>query len=373
MNTFLLLGFMLLQSVGLAFLIQYLLQRDKDSLGSLKESIRENISTQQNNFSKHQATLQTEMKADILNTLLQTLKHQHDQTSTNYQNLNNIVQKRLADISQEVTKKLSAGFEKNQAVFHNVIKRLSLIDQAQEKITALSQNIVTLQDILTDKSSRGAYGEIQLEQLIKNTIPEKHFKLQETLPNGRRVDCLLLMPTQGHIAIDAKFPLENYQKQFSSANKAPIISQFKIDIRKHIDDIHDRYIVPNFTLDGAIMFVPAEAVFAHIHAKHPDIIAYAQKKQVWLTSPTTLMAVLNTALGVIKDHATKAQINIIKQHLNDLAQDFQRFEKRMDQLAKHINQANNDVSLIQVSSKKITKRFTKIENCDIVDETQLVE
>lgn len=142
-------------------------------------------------------------------------------------------------------------------------------------------------------------------------------------------------------------------------------SQFKQDVKKHIDDIHEKYIVPSFTAQGAMMFIPAEAVFAHIHAHHPDITAYAHKKKVWLTSPTTLVAVLNTALSVIKDYSTREQVDIIKQHLAFLAKDFERFEKRMDQLARHIGQAHKDVDLIQQSSTKITKRFFKIENCEI--------
>ena len=177
------------------------------------------------------------------------------------------------------------------------------------------------------------------------------------------------MPEEsGHIAIDAKFPLENYQKLFSTEDvslQKAASTQFKIDVKKHIDDIHDKYIIPSYTTQGAMMFIPAEAVFAHIHAYHPEIIAYAHKKKVWIASPTTLMAVLNTALSVIKDHSTRAQVDIIKQHLAFLAKDFERFEKRMDQLARHINQANKDVDLIQQSSSKITKRFIKIENCEI--------
>lgn len=328
--------------------------------------VKEAVERQHESFYQRMSSQQTQTKADILQTLLQTLKHQHDQSTTNYQNLSNTVHKRLHDISQEVTAKLHSGFEKNHEVFNKVVNRLALIDQAQQKITALSENVIALQDILTDKSSRGAFGEVQLHQLIANTVPKQHYRLQATLPNSKRVDCLLLMPNDGHIAIDAKFPLENYQKQFTENQVKPTtIQQFKQDIKKHIDDIKSKYIVPNYTTDGAIMFIPAEAIFAHIHADHPDLVAYAHKQKVWLTSPTTLMAVLNTALSVIKDHATQTQVNIIKQHLAHLATDFQRFEKRMDQLAKHINQANKDVDLIHVSSQKISQRFTKIENCQL--------
>ncbi|MEC7030132.1 MAG: DNA recombination protein RmuC [Pseudomonadota bacterium] len=334
----------------------------------ITDVITEAITSNNTRFYEQILKQQGQTKSEILETLLQTLKHQHEQASTNHKNLSETVHNRLHDITKEVTQKLHSGFEKNNEVFHNVIKRLSLIDQAQEKITSLSENVVALQDILTDKSSRGAFGEVQLEQLIANIIPPEHYKLQEQLPNNKRVDCLLLMPQgSGHIAIDAKFPLENYQKQFDTdeITQKTAFTQFKADVKKHIDDISEKYIIPNFTAQGAMMFIPAEAVFAHIHAHHPDIIAYAHKKKVWITSPTTLMAVLNTALSVIKDYSTREQVDIIKQHLAYLAQDFERFDKRMEQLARHIGQANKDVDLIQKSSTKISQRFTKIENCEL--------
>lgn len=341
----------------------------------LTQQLIQALSKQQEDTYDKLLKQQSVLKSDVLQTLLQTLKHQHEQAAMSQKILSDTVNTRLVDISKEVNHKLQSGFEKNSEVFHNVIKRLSLIDQAQEKITSLSENVVALQDILTDKSSRGAFGELQLEQLIANVIPSKHYQLQAKLPNDRRVDCLLLMPKGGHIAIDAKFPLENYQNQHTDneLKQKAAFAQFKIDVKKHIDDISDRYIIPGFSTEGAMMFIPAEAVFAHIHAHHSDLIAHAHKKKVWITSPTTLMAVLNTALSVIKDHSTREQIDIIKQHLSMLAKDFERFDKRMEQLAKHINQANNDVGLIQQSSTKITKRFVKIENCEVSSHADALE
>lgn len=365
----------LLFIIGLAqlgFLYRYYMiyQKSQESLASdLQAALDQKVQEGNERFYERILKQQSQLKSDILETLLHTLKHQNDQASTNYRNLTETVHKRLQDISKEVDQRLQSSFEKNNAIFHDVVKRLSLIDQAQQKITKLSENVVALQDVLTDKSSRGAFGEVQLEQLVANIIPEKYFRTQETLPNGKRVDCLLILPEpSGHIAIDSKFPLENYQKQFSK-NAADVqkvsAAQFRQDVKKHIDDIHERYIIPGFTTDGAMMFVPAEAIFAHIHAHHPEIVAYAHKKKVWMASPTTLMAVLNTALGVIKDHSTRAQVDIIKDHLVMLAKDFERFEKRMDQLARHIGQANKDVDLIQQSSQKITKRFAKIDRCEV--------
>lgn len=244
---YILIGLVLVQLIITAFVAKKLFFESE-----IKEHVEKAMTNWQEAFFTRHSSSQTEMKSDVLNTLLQTLKLQHDQSSTNIKNLTDTVQKRLHDISKEVTQELGKGFEKNQAVYHSVIKRLSLIDQAQERITQLSQQITGLNDILTDKSSRGALGEVQLEQLVANIIPPHHFRLQETLPNGKRVDCLLLMPSQGHIAIDAKFPLENYQKQFiKSESQKQTIALFKQDIKKHIDDISSRYIIPNFTMDGA--------------------------------------------------------------------------------------------------------------------------
>ncbi len=373
MNDLLLTGFIFLSQATISLILynRFNQHQEKQKKGleeTAHSAIKESLSSTNERFYEQILKQQGQTKVDILQTLLQTLQHQHEQSATNHKILSDVVHARLHDITKEVTQKLHSGFEKNNEVFHNVIKRLSLIDQAQDKITSLSENVVALQDILTDKSSRGVFGEVQLEQLIANIIPPQHYRIQEQLPNGKRVDCLLLMPqASGHIAIDAKFPLENYQKQHHTddATQKSAFAQFKIDVKKHIDDISEKYIITSFTAQGAIMFIPAEAVFAHIHAHHPDLIAYTQKKKVWITSPTTLMAVLNTALSVIKDYSTREQVDIIRQHLALLAQDFERFDKRMDQLARHISQANKDVDLIQKSSTKISQRFLKIENCEM--------
>ena len=213
--------FIISQVLILGAIYQYLLKPllEKASchdslLTNLSSTLNQILGEKNEDFYKRILLQQTQVKSDILETLLHTLKHQHELAATNHKNLSDIVHNRLHDISKEVTQKLHTSFEKNNEVFHNVIKRLTLIDQAQDKITSLSENVVALQDILTDKSSRGAFGEVQLEQLIANVIPEQHYRLQESLPNGKRVDCLLLMPEEaGHICIDAKLTLENYQKQ----------------------------------------------------------------------------------------------------------------------------------------------------------------
>lgn len=277
---------------------------------------------------------------------------------------------RLKEINQQVEQRLARGFEKTTETFSDVIKRLALIDVAQKKITELSNNVVNLQEILTDKRSRGAFGEVQLSTLIRNLMPENTFSFQHTLSNGKRVDCILFLPEpSGTIAIDAKFPLENFRvlidTHFSDVERKNAEQKFKLDIKKHIQDIAEKYIISGETADGAVMFIPAEAIFAEIHAHYPDLVEYAQRMRVWMVSPTTMMAVLTTARSVLKDAATRKQLHLIQKHLHTLAIDFDRFQKRMDNLARHISQAHSDVSEVHISAQKITQRFSQIEKAEI--------
>ncbi|RDH82399.1 MAG: DNA recombination protein RmuC [endosymbiont of Galathealinum brachiosum] len=280
---------------------------------------------------------------------------------------------RLKEISGQVDKRLNEGFEKTTATFTDVVKRLAQIDEAQKKITELSGNVVSLQEVLADKRSRGAFGEVQLNSLVRNVMPENSFAFQHTLSNNTRVDCMLFLPEpSGSIGIDSKFPLESFRKmtdiECSEADRTLAEKQFKKDIKKHINDIAGKYIISGETSDGAVMFIPAEAVFAEIHAHHYELVEEAQRARVWLVSPTTLMAVLTTARAVLKDSATRKQVHLIQDHLVALSKDFSRFQTRMDNLSKHIEQANKDVSDVNTSARKISSRFEKIEKVELMDE-----
>lgn len=277
---------------------------------------------------------------------------------------------RLDQIGEKVEQRLDKGFKETTTVFGDVLKRLALIDKAQEKIAELSGNVVSLQEVLSDKRSRGAFGEVQLSSLISNLMPEKSYSLQHTFPNGVRADCVLFLPEPtGTICIDSKFPLESYQRMtdisLGDADRTTAERQFRQDIKKHIKDIADKYIIPGETSTGAMMFIPAEAVFAEIHGHCPELVEEAQRARVWMVSPTTMMAVLTTALAVLKDSATRKQIHIIQEHLVALSQDFGRFQERMDKLAAHIGQAHKDVDDVQTSARKITSRFGKIEKVEL--------
>ncbi|UXY13991.1 DNA recombination protein RmuC [Chitiniphilus purpureus] len=270
---------------------------------------------------------------------------------------------RLAEISGKVSERLDEGFKKTNETFANVMARLATIDEAQKKIDGLTTNVVSLQELLGDKRSRGAFGEVQLEHLVRNVLPAQVYQVQATLSNGYRADCLLHLPEPtGTVAVDAKFPLENYHRLYEpGVDRTAVMRQFRADIKKHIDDIATKYIIPNYTADGAVMFVPAEAVFAEIHAYHPELVQYAMGKRVWIVSPTTLMAVLNTARAVLKDVETRRQVHIIKDALGRLSLEFGRFDERMKKLAQHIRQANDDVQQVTITSEKISRRFVEIE------------
>jgi DNA recombination protein RmuC len=305
----------------------------------------------------------------------EALKQYAEQVSSRVDQLNHSTYQHLQQISGQVDKRLSEGFEKTNATFNDVLKRLTIIDQAQKKITELSDQVVSLQQILSDKRSRGAFGEVQLSALISNIMSENHYQFQVTLSNQCRADCMLYLPSPtGNVAVDAKFPLESYEKladpQVDQAQRKSYEQQFRQDIKRHIQTIADKYIVAGETADSAMMFLPAEAVFAEIHAHHRDLVEMAQRYRVWLVSPTTMMAVLTTARSVIKDAATRQQVHTIQTHLTYLSKDFERFRHRMNKLAKHVEQVHQDVDQVHKSSQKISNRFDKIERVELEEESE---
>lgn len=307
---------------------------------------------------------------DVREQMNHSFKQHASSLTSHLQLLTEEIRNHLHSLTQQVNHRLSEGFEKTSSTFIDVVKRLTIIDEAQKKITELSNHVVSLQDVLVDKKARGAFGEVQLSTLISNMIPPSHYQMQYTLSNQKRADCILFLPEPtGNVVIDAKFPLETYQRlvntEATSVERKSLQQQFRQDIQKHIKDIAEKYIIPTETTDGAMMFIPAESIFAEIHANYPDLIAQSQRLKVWLVSPSTLMAVLTTAKAVLKDDATRKQVHIIQKHLHALADDFQRFEKRMDKLTKHIDLAHQDVNEVNTSARKITSRFQKIESVDI--------
>ena len=291
----------------------------------------------------------------------------------NFIQVNDKLEARLNKIDDRVNERINENFDKTNRTFQNVLERLSRIDEAQKKIETLSIDIVSLQSILTDKKSRGIYGEVNLKHILVNVFGEKNdkiYRLQCPLPNGTIADCVLYAPNPlGMIAIDSKFPLENYQqmvdRNLSQTERAMHEKQFKIDVKKHIDAISSKYIIPGITSDQAIMFLPAEAIFAEINAYHTDLLDYAYKKKVWITSPTTLISTLSVIQMIIKNIERDQYTSIIHEELKKLGVEFSRYKERWDHLAKSIQMVNKDVENVYITTEKITRKFDSISQVEV--------
>ena len=290
-----------------------------------------------------------------------------------FDKLNNKIETRLNLINDKVNERLDQNFEKTNKTFTNVLERLSKIDEAQKKIDGLSNDIVSLQSILTDKKSRGIFGEVNLKHILVSVFGEKNdriYSLQYTLPNGTIADSVLFAPAPlGTIAIDSKFPLESYRmmvdKKLPQEIRERYEKQFKSDVKKHIDAISNKYIIEGVTSDQAIMFLPAEAIFAEINAYHEDIIEYAYRKKVWITSPTTLISTLTVIQMIIKNIERDKYTSVIHEELNKLGVEFSRYKERWDKLAKSIQTVNKDVESVYITTEKISKKFDVISGVEI--------
>ncbi|MBP6125766.1 MAG: DNA recombination protein RmuC [Leptotrichiaceae bacterium] len=290
-----------------------------------------------------------------------------------FESLNKKIENRLDMMNTKVEERLSKGFEETTKTFGNVLERLSKIDEAQKKIEALSVDVVSLQDVLTDKKSRGIFGEVQLYQILTSVFGDKNDKIYKTqykLSNGTMVDSIIFTPEpMGNIAIDSKFPLENYrrlyEKDVTEDKRIAYRKEFVNDMKKHIDAISEKYIIKNETSDQAILFLPAEAIFAEINAYHTDIIDYSYKKNVRIASPTTLISVLTMIQMVMKNIERDKYAHVIQEELGKLQQDFDRYEKRWSILEKDINKITKDVKDITTTSTKISKRFNEISNVNM--------
>lgn len=292
--------------------------------------------------------------------------------NNDFEKLNDRIEHKLNMINDHVNERLDVNFEKTNKTFTSVLERLSKIDEAQKKIDSLSTDILSLQSILTDKKTRGIFGEVNLNHILVSVFGEnndKIYKLQYTFETGVIADCVLFAPEPlGMVAIDSKFPLDNYRLMIDK--KAGIVERqnaeknFKSDVKKHIDAIASKYIIKGVTSNQAIMFLPAEAIFAELNAYHPDIIEYAYKKRVWLASPTTLMSTLTTIELVIKNIEKDKYTSVIHEELNKLSVDFKRYKERWDKLSRSIDAVSRDANDIHITTDKISKRFDAINNVD---------
>lgn len=292
---------------------------------------------------------------------------------------NELLEKRLILINEKVNERLDQNFEKTNKTFTSVLERLSKIDEAQKKIESLSGDIVSLQSILTDKKTRGIFGEVNLKNILVNVFGEgndKIYKLQYSLSTGVIADSVLFAPEPlGTICIDSKFPLENYQlmvdKRLSVETRENAEKLFKNDMKKHIDAISSKYIIPGETTDQAILFLPAEAIFAEVNAYFSDIIDYAYKKHVWITSPTTLISTLTVVQMVIKNMERDKYASVIQDELNKLGLEFARYRERWDKLSKSIQTVNKDVENVSITTDKISRKFESISRAEIENKGEL--
>lgn len=322
---------------------------------------------------------------DLKESIAKTLSYSDKQTTEDFIKFSDKMMKSLDEQIEKINKKvdvrLGEGFEQTNKTFTNVVERLAKIDEAQKNIAELSTDVVSLKDILSDKTARGAFGEVQLNQIFEVIYGENKPEIYEpqfTLTNGARVDMILHAPDPtGDICIDSKFPLENYRRKYdpnaSDLDRKSATKLFESDVKKHIDDISKKYIISGETASQAIMFIPAEAVFSDIHANHMSLSDYGLKKGVLLASPTTLMAMLSIVQTALKDIERTKYSQQIQQELNKLSEEFGRYSERWKKLKRSVDTLSKSAGELDITSTKITKRFKQISKVDkeLLDSTML--
>ncbi|MDE0591119.1 DNA recombination protein RmuC [Halocynthiibacter sp. C4] len=314
------------------------------------------------------AELQSASQAQILQTMEMRLASVQQQ-----------MQERLHENSVKAARSLSDMQEKlNQSVHGSTVKttksltelqeRLATIDKAQANIEKLSGDVLGLQDILSNKQTRGAFGEIQLNDIVSKALPSNAYSFQSTLSNGKRADCLIHLPNPpGPIVVDSKFPLEAYEALRNANTKAEAeqaARAMRVAVKTHINAISERYIIEGETADGALMFLPSEAVYAELHASFPEVVREGFEKRVWIVSPTTCMATLNTMRAILKDAQMREQAGAIRTELGKLFQDVERLGTRVSNLDRHFGQAAKDISEIKISADKAGRRARRLDNFD---------
>ncbi|MFG6567151.1 DNA recombination protein RmuC [Sulfitobacter sp. 1A13679] len=274
----------------------------------------------------------------------------------------------LAEMQQRMTETLHGSSKRTTSSLAQLQERLASIDKAQDNITKLSGDVLSLQDILSNKQTRGSFGEIQLRDIVSKALPSDSYSLQATLSNGKRPDCLIHLPNPpGPIVIDSKFPLEAYEalrRAKTEAETRAAAQQMKTAVRVHLNAISDKYILEGETAEGALMFLPSEAVYAELHANFPELVREGFEKRVWIVSPTTCMATLNTMRAILKDARMREQAGAIRKELGNLNKDVERLATRVGNLDRHFTQARRDVEEIKVSSEKAAKRAGRLHNFD---------
>ena len=288
--------------------------------------------------------------------------------STSQTKLITVINERLAEVQNTMGESLQGSATKTARSLGELQQRLETIDKAQENIEKLSGNVLSLQDILSNKQTRGAFGEIQLEDIVSKALPPDSYSFQVTLSNGKRADCLLKLPNPpGSIVIDSKFPLEAYENLRNASNATEVTEakrMMKPSVRAHIKAIYEKYIIEGETADSAMMFLPSEAVYAELHANFPQVVREGFEAKVWIVSPTTCMATLNTMRAILKDARMREQAGAIRTELGLLFKDVERMSDRVMNLDRHFVMASKDIEEIKISAKRSGNRARKLDNFD---------
>ena len=346
--------------VGILFLANIavlLFRRDRGELSSFSDILlrgQAELAGRLSQLSEHSSQEQNKIAQAISEQKMAVLK---------------IMDEKLLAVTKSVGEGLQQTTAKPTETLTDLRERLAKIDVAQQKISSLSEQVVSLQEVLSNKQARGAFGEIQLNDLVTSILPPNAYEFQMVLSNAKRADCVLRLPNPpGTIVIDAKFPLESYHALRAAASDREKLEAerfFRASVLKHIKDISEKYIIPGETAESALMFLPSEAIYAELHANFTDVVEVSYRSKVWIVSPTTLMATLNTVRAVLKDAKMREQAGVIQKEVGTLVEDIGRLDSRIESLSKHFKQANEDVDNIRISSSKIGKRIQRIEDIEL--------
>ncbi|MEM1236262.1 MAG: DNA recombination protein RmuC [Pseudomonadota bacterium] len=296
------------------------------------------------------------------------LTHVSDAQAASQAQMLALMEKRLQNVTEQMNLNLATSAKNTAQSLGQLQERLTAIDKAQDNITKLSGDVLSLQDILSNKQTRGAFGEIQLNDIVSKALPADSYSLQATLSNGRRADCLIHLPNPpGPIVVDAKFPLEGYERLRAAETEADAQAaarQFRTDVKAHIKAISEKYVIEGETADGALMFLPSEAIYAELHANFPELVREGFSARVWIVSPTTCMATLNTMRAILKDARMREQAGKIRKELALLHGDVERLGTRVGNLDRHFGQAQKDIEEIKISATKAGNRARRLDAFD---------
>ena len=327
---------------------------------------------------KKSSNIQSDTMAELkgqLSQMVQASSQQQQNITSQLSEQSARMEQTLSNFRQQLGHSLQQQTQSTHDNLTKLSERLAVIDRANSQITELTGQVTQLHNILANKTERGAFGEVQLENLVKTVLPPNSYAFQVTLPNQKRADCILKLPNPpGDIVIDSKFPLDAWYNLQNSETKEQQIAarrQLAISVRGHVKDIQDKYIIAGSTAESACLFLPSEAVYAELHANLPDVIDASYKARVWIVSPTTMMATLNTVRAVLRDARLREQTAIIQSEMLKLIEDVSRLDTRVENLNRHFSQVQKDISEIQTSTSRISKRSYRITELEVPEDENI--